>query len=153
MADSPPLLFVGVLGKLAPANDAAAKAMRAIGRDQVVVKITKATRNQRRRSFYWTMLDVASEVFADTTGTPWDAETLHDELRKSLRFGVELKTPSGRVIWKPQSTSDKSLTEVDRARWTDRVATFLSRELGVPIADLMEEVRSRNEPQHHRVER
>lgn len=142
MSDEAPLIFEPVLGRLTPVSNAAKEAMKAIN-GRVVVKLTKMTRNQRRRNWYWTMLDVVAEVLADATGTPWDAETLHDDLRERLGLYTPLKTPSGRVKKKLHSTSDKAMNEVERARWTDRVATYLSKQIGIEIQQLIEEVRAR----------
>jgi hypothetical protein len=142
MADEAPLIFERVFGSLKPVNGAAIAAVNAI-EGRCVVKVTKLTRNQRRRAWYWVMLDVVAEVLADSTGTPWDAETLHDDLRDTLKLVTPLKTPSGRAVNKRRSTSDKMMTEIDRARWTDRVATYLSRQIGCEISQLIDEVRNR----------
>jgi hypothetical protein len=79
------------------------------------------------------------------TDTPWDAETLHDELRKTLRLydGPPLKTPAGREVYRLKSTSDKSMTEVERARWTDRVVNYCEHLTGVEARTLIDEVRAR----------
>ena len=144
MADSAPLICEQVLGSLRPVNKAAQDAFRAVN-GRCVVKITKMTRNQRRRGFYWTLLDVVAEVLRDRTDTPWDAETLHDEIRRTLRLydGPPLKTPAGREVYRLKSTSDKSMTEVERARWTDRVVNFCEHLTGVEAMRLIDEVRAR----------
>ena len=144
MADEAPLIFEGTtLGLLRPVNRPAVEAAKVMIGQKVVVKVTKMTRNQRRRGFYWTMLDVVAEVLADKTGTPWDAETLHDDIRERLNLGEWLKSPSGRRKFKFRSTSDKSMTEIDRAAWTNRVANYLSRMTGIEISQLIDEVRNR----------
>lgn len=143
-ADKPPLIFAKHLGALRPVNRAALEAMNGLEPGKhIKVKVTSMTRNQRRRGFYWVMLTVAAEVLADRTSDPWDAELLHLELKKVLKLGVTFTTPSGREVFKPRSTSDAKMPELERARWTDRCATTLSHWIGVPIADLMDEVRSR----------
>lgn len=142
--DTPPLICEQVLGSLRPVNKAAQDAFRAIN-GRCVVKITRMTRNQRRRGFYWTLLDVVAEVLRDRTDTPWDAETLHDELRRRLRLydGPPLKTPSGREVYRLKSTSDRAMNEVDRARWTDRVVSYCEGLTGVEAKTLIDEVRAR----------
>lgn len=142
MADQPPLIFEKVLGSLRPVNEAARDAMKAMD-GRVVVKVTKLTRNQRRRGFYWTLLGVVAELLTDQTGTPWDANTLHDDLRERLGLGEYLKTPTGRKVFKPLSTSDRSMNEIDRARWTDRVVNYLSQATNIEARALMDEVRQR----------
>ncbi len=142
MADAAPLIFEQVLGTLRPVNEPARIATKAVvGR--CVVKITKMNRNQRRRGFYWVMLDVAAEVLRDATDQPWDAELLHDDLKKMLKLGQTLTTPSGREVFKPRSTSDRAMTEAERAAWLERCKVTLSLWCGVEIVELMNEVRAR----------
>lgn len=155
MADTPPLICEKVLGSLRPVNKAATDAFKAVN-GRCVVKITKMTRNQRRRGFYWTLLDVVAEVLRDRTNTPWDAETLHDELRKTLRLfdGPALKTPAGREVFKLKSTADRNMTEAERAHWTTRVVNYCEHLTGVEARTLIDEVRARgggelNEPIHN----
>lgn len=140
----PPLIFAKHLGSLRPVNQAAHDVLGGLEPGKHVrIRVTGMTRNQRRRGFYWVALAVAAEVLADRTGDPWDAELLHLELKKVLKLGTTWTTPSGREIFKPASTSDASMGEAERARWTDRCMNVLSQWCGVPIADLMDEVRSR----------
>jgi hypothetical protein len=144
--DDPPLFMVKEFGNvLKPRNEYADKALGALAvGTEVKIKFTRVTANQRRRGFYWCMLNVAAEVLRDSTDQPWDEEVLHDELKRMLRLGTVLTTPSGREIFKPQSTSDRAMSEPERARWTDRCATALSTMLQVPITTLMDEARRRD---------
>lgn len=142
MPDSAPLIFEQVLGALRPVNDAAVIATRAV-QGRCVVKITRMTRNQRRRGFYWVMLAVAAEVLRDRTDDPWDADVLHDELKKALRLGQTWTTPSGREVFKPRSTSDRAMSEAERSAWLERCKTTLSLWCQVEIVHLMDEVRAR----------
>lgn len=144
-ADTPPLLCVARFGALHPANTAAREAIKALpagGECRIEIKRTSA--NERRRGFYWTMLDVAAGALTDVTGFPWDQETLHNELKRRLELGETFVTPSGSKVFKPRSTSNRAMTEPERARWTDRCANVLSHWLQVPIADLMNEARRRS---------
>lgn len=142
MSDKPPLLFEVRFGALHPANTYAREALKAItGQVRVDIKRTRA--NERRRGFYWIMLDVAAEAMTDRTGFPFDQELLHDTLKKRLGLGETFTTPSGHEIFKPRSTSNRAMTEDERARWTDRCANVLSHWLGVEIAELMDETRRR----------
>jgi hypothetical protein len=107
--------------------------------------IKKSGANQRRRSFYWVMLDVASEALTDRTDSPWDAESLHDTLKGKLRLGTPLKNTKGEEVgFKPRSTSNRAMAEPDRARWTDRCANVLSHWLECEVTELMDEARRRN---------
>lgn len=143
MSDKPPLLFRVEFGRLAPVNSAAREAIKAIPGGDVRIEIKRTRSNERRRGFYWTMLDVAAEAMTDRTGFPFDQELLHRTLKEKLGLGELFTTPSGHTIFKPQSTSNRAMTEPDRARWTDRCANVLSHWLDVPVADLMDETRRR----------
>lgn len=145
-SEKPPLLFKKQFGKLVPANQAATNAVSAISGENVVrVRITRMTANQRRRAFYFVMLDVAADALTDRTGNPWDAELLHGEMKRLLKLGDTWTTPSGREVFKPRSTSDKAMSEPDRARWLDRCAHVLSTWLQVPVETLMDEARARDQ--------
>lgn len=143
MADKPPLMFEVRFGALHPINTAARDAVKAIPPGPVRVEIKRTRANEARRGFYWTMLDVAAEALTDRTGFPFDQELLHDELKKRLKLGQTFTTPSGEEIFKPRSTSNRAMTEPERARWTDRCANVLSHWLGCEITELMNEARRR----------
>ena len=144
MAEKPPLLCRVEFGRLAPINTAARDAIKAIPGDcRIEIKRTGA--NDRRRGFYWVMLDVAAESLTDRTGTPWDQETLHEFLKVKLRLGIPLKNTDGEEVgFKTASTSNRAMNEPERARWTDRCANALSHWLGCEIGELMNEARRRN---------
>jgi translation elongation factor EF-1beta len=144
-SDKPPLLGRVVLGRVVPSNGPAKDALRATEGMEVRFEIKKSGANQRRRSFYWVMLDVAAEALTDKTDSPWDAESLHDTLKMKLRLGTPLKNTKGEEVgFKLKSTSNRAMTEPERARWTDRCANVLSHWLEVEIAELMNETRRRN---------
>lgn len=139
--EQPPLLFTKQLGSLRPANKAAEAAIKAVD-GTCRVRITKVNRNQRRRAFYWIMLDAAASALHDRHDIDMDAELLHDVLKRKLGLGTEITLPSGEVVFKPRSTSDKAMDEVERAHWTDRCVNALSRWLGVPVQTLLDEARA-----------
>lgn len=143
MSDSPPLLFAPRFGALHPVNTAAREAVKALT-GECRVEIKRSGANERRRGFYWVMLDVAAEALTDATGFAWDQELLHNELKRRLELGDTFKTPRGHTVFKPRSTSNRAMTEPERARWTDRCANVLSHWLGCEIAELMDEARRRN---------
>lgn len=142
MSDSPPLLFVPRFGALHPANSAAREAVKALT-GECRVEIKRSGANERRRGFYWVMLDVAAEALTDATGFPFDQELLHNELKRRLELGETFKSPNGSTFFKPRSTSNRAMTEPERARWTDRCANVLSHWLGCEIHELMNEARRR----------
>jgi hypothetical protein len=143
-SDKPPLLGKVQFGRIVPMNGPARLAMKAAEGLEVRFEIKRSGANQRRRGFYWVMLDVASEALTDRAGVPMDAELLHDVLKRKLKLGEEFVLPSGEVVFKPRSTSNRAMTEPERARWTDRCVNVLSHWLGVEVTELMNEVRSRN---------
>ena len=143
MADSPPLLFTARFGALHPMNSAAREAVKNVT-GECRVEIKRSGSNERRRGFYWVMLDVAAEALTDATNFPWDQELLHNELKRRLELGETFVTPSGSKVFKPRSTSNRAMTEPERARWTDRCANVLSHWLGCEISELMDEARRRN---------
>lgn len=147
MSDKPPLLFRVEFGRLVPANTAAKEAVKAIPGGEVRVEIKRTRANERRRGFYWTMLDVAAEAMTDATGFPFDQELLHRTLKEKLELGEAFTTPSGHRIFKPKSTSNHAMTEPERARWTDRCANVLCHWLGVEVVELMNEARRRSGPE------
>jgi hypothetical protein len=143
MSDSPPLIFASRFGALHPVNSAAREAVKNLP-GECRVEIKRSGANERRRGFYWIMLDVAAEALTDRTGFVWDQELLHNELKRRLELGETFTTPSGSTVFKPRSTSNRAMTEPERARWTDRCANVLSHWLECEIAELMNEVRRRN---------
>jgi hypothetical protein len=143
-SDKPPLLGKVVLGRIVPENGPARDALKASEGLPIRFEIKRSGANQRRRAFYWVMLDVAAEALSDRFGTPLDAELLHDTLKRKLMLGEEIALPSGEIIFKPRSTSNRAMTEPERARWTDRCATVLSHWLECEVTELMNEARRRN---------
>lgn len=144
MSDRPPLLFRAEFGRLVPVNTAAREAVKAIPAGDVRVEIKRTRANERRRGFYWVMLDVAAEAMTDATGFPFDQQLLHDTLKAKLGLGQEFVTLAGHRIFKPRSTSNRAMTEPERAVWTDRCANVLSHWLGVEVQQLMDEARARS---------
>ena len=145
MADKPPLLGKCQLGRIVPANGPAYEAIRACEGMDIRFSITRSGANERRRGFYWVMLDVAAEALTDKTDSPWDSESLHDTLKIKLRLGKPLLNTKGEEVgFKKGSTSNRAMTEPERARWTDRCANVLSHWLEVEVTALMDEARARN---------
>lgn len=144
MSDKPALLGEVRFGALHPTNSAGREALKNCPPGQVRFEIKRTRSNEARRGFYWTMLDVAADALTDSTGFVWDQELLHDELKRRLGLGERFVTPSGHEVFKPRSTSNRAMTEPERARWTDRCANVLSHWLGCEIAELMDEARRRN---------
>lgn len=142
--DKPPLLGKVSFGRIVPANGAATDAVSALEGMTIRFEVKKSGANERRRGFYFVMLDVAAEALTDATGFKWDQELLHAELKRRLELGESFKTPSGHTVFKPRSTSNRAMTENERARWTDRCAGVLSHWLGVEVTTLMDESRARN---------
>jgi hypothetical protein len=137
-------MFEVRFGALYPANTAARDAVKASPPGPVRIEIKRTRANERRRGFYWVMLDVAAEALTDRTGFAFDQELLHQTLKQRLGLGDTFVTPSGQEIFKPRSTSNRAMTEPERARWTDRCALTLSNWLGVEMSELINEARRRD---------
>jgi hypothetical protein len=144
MSDKPPILCEVRFGALHPVNTTAREAFKVIPPGPVRIEIKRTRANEARRGFYWTMLDVAAEAMTDKTGFPFDQELLHNTLKQKLGLGETFTTPAGHAIFKPRSTSNRAMTEPERARWTDRCANVLSHWLGCEITELMDETRRRH---------
>lgn len=144
MSDKPPLMGKVQFGRIVPTNAVASSALSAVEGMTIRFEVKRSGANQRRRNFYWAMLTVAAEAMTDATGFPFDEELLHDTLKEKLGLGETYTTPSGHTIFKPQSTSNRAMTENERARWTDRCANVLSHWLKVEVTALMDEARARN---------
>ena len=89
--EAPPLLFAARLGSLVPVNAPARDAVKALagaGDGRCRVEIKRSNANQRRRAFYWVMLDVVAETLSDATGSAWDAETLFRQERDDARTAL-----------------------------------------------------------------
>lgn len=144
MADSPPLICIGQFGVLQPKNGAARDAIKAMNGLECRIEIKRSGANERRRGFYFVMLDVAAEALTDATGFHWDQKLLHEELKRRLNLGETYVTPSGHKVFKPRSTSNRAMNEAERSDWTNRCAAVLSTWLNVEIVGLMNEARRRN---------
>ena len=138
MNDTPPLIFEAHLGMLRPVNRSAAEAMREIkGRVHVTIKGGKA--NQRRRGLYWSVAALVVPLLNDAHGLTLDDADLHDITRDKLRLYDEIKLPSGDVLRKRRSTSNRAMNEADRAAFTDRALVLWSTWCGVDVVTLRAE--------------
>ncbi len=123
---------------LAPVNPAAVAAVQAI-EGRCVVKITRATRNQRRRGLYWIVTGICAGLLNDRYDLTLTDDDLHDIIRKKLRMYDEFVLPSGEVHQKLWSTSDKAMSEPDRAEFTNKAFHVYSLWLGIPVDELRRE--------------
>lgn len=140
MSDTAPLIFERRLGGLFPVNPAAREALTAV-EGRCVIKITRATRNQQRRSLYWVVTGIVADVLNDMHGTTLTDQDLHDIIRRKLGLYTEVTLPSGDVHVKLRSTSDKAMAEPERAAFTDRALKVYSAWLGIPVETLTDEAR------------
>jgi len=123
---------------LRPVNRSAAEAMREIkGRVHVTIKGGKA--NQRRRGLYWSVAALVVPLLNDAHGLTLDDQDLHDITRDKLRLYDEIKLPSGDVLRKRRSTSNRAMNEADRAAFTDRALALWSTWCGVNVSTLRAE--------------
>jgi hypothetical protein len=137
-ADEAPLIFSRKLGMLAPANQAASEALRAID-GNVVVKITRANRNQARRSLYWSVASVVAKALSDLHDMVLTENDLHDLTRRKLGLFHTLVLPSGDVHYKLRSTADKHMAEPERAAYTDKAFNVWAAWLAIDVDTLVRE--------------
>jgi len=141
-AERPPALFVKRLGGLFPANNEATLALSGVA-GKCVVKITAATRNQRRRSLYWVVVSIVAPILNDAFGGDWTDAELHDHVRERLDYVTESNPfPDGSTVKRLQSTSDRAMNEADRAVFTNKAFDAFSRWTGIPVETLIAEGRT-----------
>ncbi len=138
MTDQAPLIFERKLGMLSPVNPAAREALQAI-EGRCVVRITSARRNQRRRSVYWIVTGLVADLLNDAHDLTLTDDDLHDIIRTKLRMYDEVALPSGEVHRKLRSTSDKAMTEPERAEFMNRAFHVYSMWTGVEVETLRRE--------------
>lgn len=136
--DSAPLFFDVRLGMLAPGNAAAEAAMRDI-KGRVRVTITGGIANQRRRGLYWLVAALVVPLLNHAHGMTLDDEDLHSITRTKLKLYDEITLPSGDVHRKLKSTSNRAMSEHERAEFTNRAFALWSTWLGVPVETLCRE--------------
>lgn len=137
-ADEAPLLFEPKLGMLSPVNPAAREAVQHI-QGRCVVKITGARRNQRRRALYWIVTGIVADLLNDAHGLALTDNELHDIIRTKLNMFDEITLPSGEIYRKLHSTSDRAMTEPERAAFTNKAFEIYSRWTGVETETLRRE--------------
>lgn len=137
-SDKAPLLFEAHLGMLRPANAAAENAMRDV-RGRVRVEMNGGVANQKRRSLYWSVIALCVPLLNDKHCLTLDDQDLHDILREKLRLYDEHVLPSGEVHRKLRSTSNRAMSEHDRAKFTDDALRILGTWLGVDPTTLRNE--------------
>lgn len=138
MADKAPLYFQTRLGMLAPANAAAETAMREI-KGRVRVEIKGGVANQRRRGLYWAVASLVVPLLNQSHNLTLDEQDLHDVTRTKLRLYEELKLPSGDVHRKLRSTSNRAMSEAERADFTTAALALWSTWIGVDVETLRAE--------------
>lgn len=138
MAEQAPLIFERRLNMLSPVNPAAREAVSAI-EGRCAVKITRANRNQGRRAVYWIVTGIVAGLLNDAHDLTLTDNDLHDIIRKKLGYFTEHTLPSGEVFVKLKSTSDKAMTEPERAEFTTKALHVYSLWTGVPAEDLRRE--------------
>ncbi len=142
MADTAPLFFERRLGGLFPACPAAERALSAVT-GKVRVKITRTQGNNRRLALYWIVLGIAAPMLSERCeGDALDDEMLHRVLKKRRGLCTETRLPSGDIEYGDGSIGFAAMTEPERAQYVDWAFETLSKWLGVPVEELVEEGRA-----------
>lgn len=138
MSDHPPLIFESHLGMLRPANRMAEEAMKEI-RGKVSVTIKGGQANQRRRSLYWACAHVVTPILNDLHNLTLTEAELHDVTRDKFRMFDEVVLPSGQVLKRYHSTSNRAMNEQARADYTTRALQLWSTWCGIDVTALRDE--------------
>ncbi len=138
MGNEPPLIFEARLGGLFPANRMAEEAMREV-KGRVQVQIKGGTANQRRRGLYWSCAGIVVELLNNAHNMTLTEADLHDITRDKFRMYDEIKLPSGEVLRKRHSTSNRAMNEAARAEYTTRALGLWSKWCGVDVDTLRRE--------------
>lgn len=138
MGNEPPLIFEAHLGMLRPANRMAEEAMKEI-RGKVSVTIKGGQANQRRRGLYWACAHIVVELLNNAHNMTLTEADLHDITRDKFRMYDEIKLPSGEVLRKRHSTSNRAMNEAARAEYTTRALGLWSKWCGVDVDTLRRE--------------
>lgn len=138
MSDNLPLIFEAHLGMLRPANRMAEEAMREV-RGKVTVTIKGGQANQRRRSLFWACAHVVTPILNDMHNLTLTEAELHDITRDKLGMFDEIALPSGQVLKRYHSTSNRAMTESARSEYTNRALELWSRWIGVDVTTLRRE--------------
>jgi hypothetical protein len=138
LTDTAPLIFETRLNMLAPVNPAAREAVQSF-KGRCVVKITGAARNQRRRGLFWIVTGLVANILNDMHDLTLTDQDLYDIVRRKLRMYDEIVLPSGEVHQKLWSTSDRAMTEPDRAEFTNKAFHVYELWTGIPVEDLRRE--------------
>ncbi len=138
MADKAPLYFEPRLGGLFPANAKAEAAMRET-KGRVRVEIKGGVANQRRRSLYWCVAALVVPLLNEAHRLTLNEDDLHVITKQKLGVGVWLTLPSGDRLFKPASTSNRAMSEADRADFTTRALALWSTWTGVDVQTLRHE--------------
>jgi hypothetical protein len=123
---------------LRPANRAAEEAMREI-QGRITVDIRGGRSNQRRRGLYWSVASLVVPLLNGAHQLTLDEQDLHDITRDKLRMYDEITLPSGDVLRKRRSTSNRAMNEAARADYTDKALALWSTWTGVNVETLRQE--------------
>lgn len=138
MGNEPPLIFEARLGGLFPANRMAEEVMREV-KGRVQVQIKGDTANQRRRGLYWACAHIVVDLLNNAHNMTLTEADLHDITRDKFHMYDEIKLPSGEVLRKRHSTSNRSMNESARAEYTTRALGLWSKWCGVDVDTLRRE--------------
>lgn len=138
MTDKAPLFFTARLGGLFPANRAAEEAIKEVN-GTVRVTMTGGKGNQRRRGLYWVTVGLVVPILNDLHQMTLTEDDLHDIMRDKFRMFDETTLPSGEVHRKRWSTSDRAMSEPDRAEYLNKCLSVWSTWIGIDVATLREE--------------
>ena len=138
MSDKSPLYFTRRLGMLVPANRAAEEALKDVN-GTVRVTMTGGKGNQRRRGLYWVTVGLVVPILNQMHQMTLTEDDLHEIMRVKFHMFDETTLPSGEVHRKLWSTSDRAMSEPDRAEYLNKCLSVWSTWTGIDVTTLREE--------------
>lgn len=108
-------------------------------RGRVSVTIKGGQANQRRRGLYWSCAHIVVDLLNNAHNMTLTEADLHDITRDKFRMYDEIKMPSGEVLRKRHSTSNRAMNEAARAEYTTRALGLWSKWCGVDVDTLRRE--------------
>lgn len=141
MPDRAPLYFTAKLGGLFPANRAAENAVAQI-KGTVRAVLTGGKANQKRRGLYWKCVQLIVPIINEQHGMTLDDDDLHDIMRDKLKMYDEVTLPSGEKHRKRWSTSNRAMTEPDRAEYLNKCLAIWATWTGIQIETLRTEAQN-----------
>ena len=136
--DRAPLYFESRLGGLFPANRTAEEAMKEI-KGRVRVELKGGIANQRRRALFWICCGIVTGILNDKHNMTLTEADLHDIMRDKFRMYDLIVLPSGDEKKRYWSTSNRAMSEADRAEYLNKCIAVWQVWIGIDPSTIRNE--------------